>query len=104
MMRAVLFVAYRALPFALFGIYDLILLRSDVPSSEAPYWLEFLIFWGGFLLVPAGILVAGGHYVRTLPPRSKFSVPAILFSALLAAINPFVITCWGLSIRGGACT
>ena len=102
--RQIRFPAYRAAPFALFALYDFGLLRSDWPTADTPYWIGFVVFWGGWALVPAAILLIGGHYVRKLEPRSEFSLPAVLFSSLLSVIGPLVVACWGLGLRGGRCT
>ena len=64
----------------------------------------FVGFWGALLVLPAAILIGGRYYARHFNPRSRFGAIAVTLSGLAAAINPLVITCWSLSLAGGACT
>jgi hypothetical protein len=92
----------RALPFLAFFAYDAMTIVTpffnDLDESGA------LLFWITRLAIPAAILLAGGYFVRTVPPRSRFSVPALAASVVLLVLSPFVTACWALSLAGGICT
>jgi hypothetical protein len=94
------------MPFVALAIYDCMLLKThfvDMFRLE-PLIADYIEFWGGLLVVPATILIGGGYFARQLNPASRFGAIALIVSALTAAANPLVITCWSLSLGGGACT
>ena len=85
-----LFVFYRALPFALFILLDLILIGLSAFDIFDPFRavteLDRLVL-AVWLVLPIVILLGGGHYVRKLHPQSKFGSTAVLISTFLAVFN-----------------
>jgi hypothetical protein len=106
MKQTFLFGFYRTLPFLAVAGFDALTFYGFGDTHGWPDWLGLVVFWGSFLF-PGLVLLWGGHYLRALPPRSRFSAGAILLSVLVMAANPllFVIKgCHDLSLHKGFCT